>query len=127
MKILVCGGRDFYNWELLRDTLEKYLPQPIEDRISYLDNKHIVIISGEAKGADSLAKDFSIVYRTGYERYPAQWDKYGKSAGYRRNLQMLEEGKPDLVIAFPGGKGTKNMIELSKKAGIEVRQIESSS
>ena len=56
--------------------------------------------------------------------YPADWDTHGRGAGPIRNKQMLEEGKPDLVIAFPGGKGTANMIGQAKEAGIPVREIE---
>lgn len=54
------------------------------------------------------------------EEYPADWARFGKSAGYLRNKQMLEEGKPDLVVAFPGGRGTANMIAIAMKAGVKV-------
>ena len=124
MRILVCGGRDFKDWKLLRDTLDVFLPQPIEDRIGLMNNRHITIISGCAKGADSLAFDWASIHRTNYEGYPADWEKYGKLAGYIRNKRMLDEGKPDLVIAFPGGKGTAMMVKIAKEAGVEVREIE---
>jgi hypothetical protein len=55
--------------------------------------------------------------------FPANWKQYGKSAGYRRNTQMLEEGKPDIVIAFPGGRGTEMMCEIAETAGITVRRV----
>ena len=54
------------------------------------------------------------------EEYKANWQLYGKGAGYRRNAEMLKEGKPDKVLAFKGGKGTLMMIGLAEKAGIEV-------
>ncbi len=57
------------------------------------------------------------------KEYPAQWEKYGRRAGYLRNKQMLEEGKPELVIAFPGGVGTRMMVQLAKTAGVEVIEV----
>ena len=54
------------------------------------------------------------------EEYPAEWGKYGRGADYKRNIQMLKEGDPDLVLAFPGGRGTENMIAEAKKAGVPV-------
>jgi len=56
--------------------------------------------------------------------FPADWGKYSKSAGYIRNKQMLAEGKPDLVVAFPGGKGTANMVKLAKLANIPIHTID---
>jgi hypothetical protein len=58
------------------------------------------------------------------EVYPADWKKHGRSAGPIRNQHMLDVGKPNLVIAFPGGRGTADMMKRAEKAGIEVRRIE---
>jgi hypothetical protein len=55
--------------------------------------------------------------------FPAQWDRYGEAAGPIRNAWMLEFGKPDLVVAFPGGRGTADMISKARKAGIEVCEV----
>lgn len=59
------------------------------------------------------------------ESYPADWKRYGRAAGPIRNRQMLEEGKPDLIIAFHSNlaesRGTANMVKIARKAGIEVR------
>ncbi len=54
---------------------------------------------------------------------PADWDKFGKGAGPIRNQQMIDEGKPDLVVAFPGGTGTADMVKRAKKHGIEVIEV----
>jgi hypothetical protein len=111
MRILVCGGRDFNNYDLLSKTLyEHALPDS-------------VIIQGCASGADEMAWDWAKANAYKYESYPANWNKYGKRAGYIRNTQMLNEGKPDLVIAFPGGKGTQMMINLAEAAGVPVVKI----
>lgn len=85
----------------------------------FVPDDEITIIHGCANGVDTIAGGWAKGYYN-IEEYPAQWDKYGKSAGFIRNKQMLEEGKPDIVIAFPGGKGTKMMVDLAKKAGVEV-------
>ena len=113
MRLLVCGGRDYDNKDLMRRILQQFY--------GGID----VLIHGAAKGADMLANetfqelnDFANI-----EPYPANWTTYGKSAGPIRNRQMLEEGKPDLVLAFPGGKGTRDMINQAKKAGIPVLQV----
>lgn len=125
MRILVCGGRDFNDW----NKLELELNRIIESR--YTNYDEIVIIEGGAKGADSLARDYADIYDLGHIKYPAQWGKYGNKAGPIRNQQMLDEGKPDLVVAFHGkpredGKrtGTQHMVSISKKAGIKVIEVE---
>jgi len=56
--------------------------------------------------------------------YPALWEVHGKSAGFIRNKLMLEDGQPELVIAFPGGRGTSNMVSLAESAGVEVVSYE---
>ena len=82
------------------------------------------LVIGEAPGADTMALRWAKDSGIPVERYPAQWDKYGKSAGPIRNKQMLDEGKPDLVIAFhaniSASRGTKNMISQAQAAGIQV-------
>lgn len=126
-RILVCGGRNFSDRNKLYATLDRicedrdWIMEPTPDG-NYLPN--VVIISGAAKGADTLAIDWAAVNWQNWEEYPADWDRYGRSAGHLRNQQMLDEGKPDLVVAFRGGRGTANMIERAKKAGVEVIQVE---
>lgn len=120
MRILVCGHREFDDWNLLNITLGPYLEYWIAN------SSDLVIIEGDAKGADFLARVWARYNGVLCEAYPADWKTYGKAAGPIRNKQMLTEGKPNLVIAFlaEGSIGTKNMIEQSKEAGVEVRVIE---
>lgn len=112
MRVLVCGSRSFNNYELLEKVLNDY-------NIS-------IIIEGEARGADTLARIFGERHRIPVLPFPAEWDKHGKAAGPIRNTRMLNEGKPDFVIAFRGtnSRGTQNMIDQARKAGIETRIIE---
>lgn len=117
MRILVCGGRDFKDEDLLCETLFD---------ITGLREKYDfgTIIHGNAKGADSFGAQWG--YRMGWkvEAYPAKWKEFGRRAGFIRNKQMLDEGKPDLVISFPGGKGTAMMVKIAKEAGIKVLEIQ---
>lgn len=112
MRVLVCGGRDYSDSNKVNHVLSEYL------------SEDLVIIQGDAKGADTLAKEWAKKRIVKCENYPADWDKYGKRAGFIRNVQMLNEGKPELIIAFPGGKGTQMMIKLAKSANVEVREID---
>jgi len=83
-----------------------------------------VIIQGGAKGADECARRWANEHSVGCETYHADWKKYGKAAGPIRNRKMLDLGNPDLVIAFPGGNGTQNMVALARQNYIEVKEIE---
>lgn len=132
-RVLVCGGRDFgltreehnFIFSVLDDEFQKrgwLLGDTNDSTYGWLPNVHI--ISGEANGVDSVATDYAVVNWTGYSGYPANWDRDGKAAGPIRNQQMLDEGKPDLVIAFPGGKGTADMVRRAKLAGVEVIEVE---
>ncbi len=124
MRILVCGGRTYKNYDKVAKTLYALFPPTTSDIATWLPPSGTVVIHGDANGADSLADQWAVVNWVKVERYPANWKKYGKIAGPIRNNQMLVEGKPDLVIAFPGGRGTDNMCQLAERTGVEVRRIE---
>lgn len=130
-RVLVCGGRDFGRTREEYNFIFYTLNRVFEERQwihgdasdgYWLPDVHI--ISGEADGVDSVATDYAVVNWTGYSGYPANWDRDGKAAGPIRNQQMLVEGKPDLVIAFPGGRGTADMVRRAKAAGVEVIEID---
>ena len=109
--MLVCGSRQWTD----RDSIEK--------RLRVLP-AGTTIISGAAGGVDSIAA--SIGRKLGLEvrEFPAEWNKFGRSAGYRRNLVMLEQDL-DLVIAFHVGNspGTAHAIEHARKKGISIEVI----
>lgn len=85
---------------------------------------NIIIIHGDAHGADRLAGEWAKGNGVEVLVFPAKWDVYGGMAGMVRNREMLISGRPDFVIAFPGGKGTKNMIGVAKRANVPVFQVE---
>lgn len=112
MKICVCGGRNYAEYKVLSKVLN-------EARQIY---GTFTLVHGDARGADTMAKNWAISHEVEYIAYPAQWDEFGNAAGYIRNRQMLEQGF-DLLIAFPGGRGTANMISITNQAGIPVLEI----
>ena len=118
MRILVCGGRDFNDREAVALALKSYKPVPLATGVS-----DAIIIVGGAPGADTLAEEWADCFGVRKRVFLANWQKHGKAAGPIRNQQMIDEGKPDLVIAFPGGRGTTDMVRRAKAAGIEVKEI----
>jgi hypothetical protein len=118
MRILVCGGRKFADRSAIAKALAPYRPSRVLDA-----SEHIFILGG-APGADTLAEEWADVWGVRKRIYPANWELYGSpAAGPIRNQQMLEEGRPDLVIAFPGDRGTANMVRRAKAAGVEVVRV----
>ncbi len=114
MKILVCGGRNYTDYWTIFEILngiQKATP------IS-------CIIEGGALGADRFARRWAMENGVFYETFEADWKTFGNAAGPIRNQRMLVEGKPERVIAFPGGKGTAGMIMLARAAGVPVTEIE---
>ena len=114
MRVLVCGGRNFYNKALIKRTLDElHKKTPIT-----------CLIHGGASGADFLANHWATAYGgMPQEEYPYKLGGTSKAAGLIRNLMMLVQGKPNLVVAFPGGKGTADMVRKARKAGIKVMEI----
>lgn len=121
MRWLVCGGRDHADPQALFAALGEIARQY---------GKHPDwVIAGGAKGADTAAHDWATVFGIPCRVFRADWAKYGKGAGPIRNQQMLDEGKPDLVIAFPTGrlaesKGTKSMVTKAVIARVPVVVVE---
>lgn len=132
-RVLVCGGRRFgiippdtppeemeaeraraeHERQVLGVALSPYLG----------DSGTHVIIHGAAPGADSVAARWAERHDVPALAFPAKWKKHGKSAGPLRNAKMLAEGRPDIVIAFPGGRGTEDMKSKARAAGVQVVEV----
>lgn len=115
MRVLICGSR---HWAK---------PVPVDVVVGGFKavyGTETVIIHGAAQGADSMAGSAAHRHGLDCEPYPADWDTHGKSAGPLRNQRMLDEGKPEVVVAFtndlPGSKGTADMVRRALKAGLPV-------
>lgn len=122
MRVLVCGSREWTDtWSIW--TFLDGITWPDE-----VTGDKTVLIHGAARGADTLAAEWAMVRLEPdqCESFPADWEKHGKRAGYIRNRQMLEEGKPDVVLAFRcegESPGTDMMVKLARDAGVPVYVI----
>lgn len=110
MRVLVTGGREFADGEFLFRRLDAM----------HVQRRIMKVIHGGAKGADALAADWAKKKGINGEPYYADWRLYGKMAGFRRNQKMIERGKPDVIVAFPGGSGTRDMVRRGEIFGIPV-------
>jgi len=116
-KVLICGDRNWNDYNFIRDTLIKYRDDHTIDSIDF-------VIEGEAEGADKLGRQAAEWLGIIVLKYPADWTKYGRAAGPIRNKEMLVDGRPDEVWAFHDhiskSKGTMNMIRLARAKGVPV-------
>jgi len=113
MRVLVCGGRDFSD----RGAIHKALNDL--SRAEVID----AVIEGDAHGADRIAGYWARQRGITNLKFKADWATHGKGAGPIRNQRMIDEGRPDLVVAFPGGKGTADMTRRARSAGIDVVEV----
>lgn len=128
MRIIIAGGRNFNDMEYLERSCHNVFQQMSEKGVLTnninVDISNMEIVCGKARGADTLGEEFAKNYGIKVKYFPANWDAYGKSAGYKRNKQMAEYAKDEdgILIAFWDGesKGTKHMIDLANKEGLEV-------
>jgi hypothetical protein len=112
VKVLVCGGRDYTDWGQFLAVMEAlHAQEPIT-----------TVIHGAYLGADELAERWARLRQIDFIGCPAKWGLLDRKAGPIRNTHMLEY-RPDLVVAFPGGKGTADMTNKARAAGIEVKAI----
>lgn len=126
MRIIVCGSRK-YGYvdeemtpeEMLAGIQDKWF---LRNVLSGMKDQYTVIIQGEATGADALAKEWARINKIHCEGYRADWNAFKRAAGPIRNKLMIDEGHPDMVLAFTNdlttSKGTANMVRLAKKAGL---------
>lgn len=117
VKVIVAGSRTANNFELVEKSLMMYFKE------HKLHRADVEIISGTARGADQLGEQFANKYGLKLTKFPADWDKYGKSAGYIRNEEMAKYATENgILFAFWDGnsKGTNHMINLAKKYSLTV-------
>ncbi|MGB0731782.1 MAG: DUF2493 domain-containing protein [Miltoncostaeaceae bacterium] len=112
IRVIVCGGRDYLDREAVDAALDA------------VHRKHgaFTLVHGGANGADLLAGLWAASRGVEFEVHPAAWTQHGKRAGPMRNQHMLELGT-DAVVAFPGGRGTADMVSRAEKAGVPVWRV----
>ena len=115
-RVIIAGCRDFEDYALLKERCNHYLCEKMETH-------NVIIVSGHASGADTLGERFAEEHGLQCEIHPADWGKYGRSAGPIRNAEMAEVS--DVLIAFWDGQnpGTRSMIELARKKGLQVSVV----
>ena len=110
MRVLVCGGRNYDDWAFIVNVLDRvHARQPIT-----------LLIEGGATGVDHLARRWAMARGIEVVTYRADWDRYQHRAVPIRNAQMLREGRPELVLAFKGGRGTAHMVTIAAAALVPV-------
>lgn len=112
MRVIVCGGRNYNDVREVDAALDPLLARHGKDGLT--------IVTGGASGADSLAYMWACEHGVRFERFPADW-RQGKKAGPIRNQQMLDAGA-DLVVAFPGGSGTADMVRRAIRDLVSVQR-----
>ena len=112
-RVIIAGGRDFDDYELLKKKCDQL----------FSERWPTAIVCGEARGADSLGKRYANERDIPAMSFPADWDLYGKRAGYIRNKEMADNA--DALIAFWDGesRGTANMIQLARQANLPCRIV----
>jgi len=114
LRVIICGGRDFTDETAIANAIQSiHLERPI---------RHV--FHGNARGADTVAAQWIKRHYPAISVHacPADWKKNGRAAGPIRNENMMGH-KPDLVIAFPGGRGTADMVKRAKRDGVEVIEV----
>ena len=115
-KVVIAGCRDYNNYDKAKMYIDYYLS-------NMRKANDIIILSGCASGVDAIGERYAKENGLKVEKYPANWEKYGKSAGPKRNEEMAENC--DCVICFwdSKSKGTKSMIDFAKKYKKPIRII----
>lgn len=113
MRVLVCGGRDYTDRARVKAVLDKLRAERGID----------ALIHGGARGADALAAEWAAAAGVPAQVFLADWSRNGRAAGPIRNAKMLIEGRPALVVAFPGGRGTADMTRRARAAGVEIVEV----
>ena len=117
-RVLVCGGRNYDRADIVEAVLDRYVGEAGPNSPLWP-----CIVHGAAPGADTLADDWANLRDVLIEPHPADWAVHGRAAGPIRNQEMLDSGI-DLVIAFPGGRGTADMVRRARAAGVKVIEID---
>ena len=122
MRVLICGGRNFGNERFKDGHRDRLLFAKTMADLD-LEFGFTLVINGAARGADRMGSDWAHKMKLPAMEFPAAWTAFGKGAGAVRNSWMLRWGQPQLVVAFPGGPGTADMVKQARAAGVRVIEV----
>ena len=112
MRVIVTGGADFRDRELLHTTLDA-VPSAIT-----------LLLAGDERGAESLALDYAESHDINFKEFYADYEGHGP-AGFRlRNQRMIDHGEPDMVIAFAGGRVARDLVRRAQRVGVDVFEVD---
>lgn len=114
MRLIIAGTRTFTDYELLRLEVIRFLEGQVPD----------LVITGGARGADALGHQFAKAMEFKCIVMQADWDAYGKAAGYKRNIRMAQAATHCICFWDGKSRGTKNMIQLAKKHRLQLKVVQ---
>ena len=118
VRVALVGGRDVEDFAFVLDRFEEVLLK------EGLHKYQVEIVSGGAKGVDSIAKRIASLYGIAFKEFPAEWDRYGKKAGPIRNSKIVENADVVVAIPSPSSKGTWDTVRKAEKRGLKVYVFE---
>lgn len=116
MKVIIAGSRHCESFKVVLDAMNE---SPFVGKITE-------IVSGGARGVDTIGENLGVLMGIPVKRFPAEWDKFGRAAGPKRNRQMAEYADALIAVLYPGSRGTANMIEQAKRLGLKIHVKEMS-
>ena len=116
-RVIIAGTRTFADYELLKGKMDAILSRKVDA------GEDVVIVSGTARGADQLGERYARERGYKIHAYPANWDAYGKAAGYKRNVQMAEHAEACVVFWDGISRGSEHMCNIAKEHGLQLRII----
>lgn len=117
IKLIIAGGRDFNDYPLLQIETQRFLVE------CNFNPTQLIIVSGNAKGADTLGEIFAEKYHFPITSFPANWNEFGKRAGPIRNEEMAKFATHAIIFWDSVSSGSKNMIENAKKYNLTYKVI----
>jgi hypothetical protein len=115
IRVIIAGSRGFADYGLMKNNMDFIL--------NFWKHHKITIISGTARGADQLGEQYAVEHGHAVERYPADWNKHGKSAGYKRNVEMADQATHCVVFQVGSSAGSTHMANVALSKGLPLHHF----
>ena len=123
-KIIIAGGREFNDYDMLKSEMDKYLFEDVGISTAtggYPDE--VEVVTGCARGADALGERYAVDNGYLVTYFPANWDQHGRAAGPIRNREMAEYAGTCVVFWDGKSRGSKNMIDTARELGLDTHVV----